>query len=94
MGRSNAERSLRMSAEREVDRDCVTRRKIEAAIAQRGTNAFAVFFDGDIRQADHGEKALECRDYVHFDQISVEAEHGCAQRLEEHPKMPFAGSIP
>ncbi|MGA7916461.1 MAG: hypothetical protein WCA00_14595 [Candidatus Acidiferrales bacterium] len=61
----------------------------------RGADAFAAFFYGDIGQADHIEKALDHRDYVHFhfDQIRVNSEHGCAKRLEEHPKMPFASSI-
>jgi hypothetical protein len=40
--------------------------------------------------------AFHYRDYVHFDfdEIGVDAEHGCAERLEEHPKMPFESSIP
>ncbi len=48
------------------------------------------FFHGDVRQSDDREMALESRDDVHFgfDEIGVNAEHGCAECLKEHPKMP------
>ena len=77
----------------EIHGDGVAGGKIEAGIAQRGAYTFAAFLYGDIGKADDIEKALEHRDYVHFDfdEVSVNAEHGCAKRLEEHPKRPFAG---
>lgn len=42
------------------------------------------------------KESFHYRDYVHFDfdEIGIDAEHGCAERLEEHPKMPFENSIP
>jgi hypothetical protein len=75
----------------EIDADRVAGGKIEAAIAQNCTDAFAAFFHGNVRQADDGEVALERGDDVHFafDEISVDAEHGCAECLEKHPKMPW-----
>lgn len=77
----------------EIHGDGMAGWKIEAGIAQRGAYAFAAFFYGDIGKADDIEKALAHRDYVHFDfdEVGVNAEHGCAKRLEEHPKRPFAG---
>jgi hypothetical protein len=74
----------------EIDGDRVAGWKIETAIAQSGADTFAAFFNGDVRQADYREMALESRDYVDlgFDQIGVHAEHGCAECLEKHPKMP------
>jgi hypothetical protein len=73
----------------EIDGDRVAGRKIEAAIAQSGADAFAAFFHCNVRQSDDREMALESRDDVHFrfDQISVHAEHGCAECLKKHPKM-------
>ena len=46
--------------------------------------------NGNVRQADDREMTLESGDDVHlgFDEISVNAEHGCAECLEKHPKMP------
>src|SRR5271156_6208707 len=75
---------------REINGDRVARREIETAIAQSGANAFAAFFHGDVRQADDGEMALVGRNdvYLGFDEIRVNAEHGCAECLEKHPKMP------
>jgi hypothetical protein len=74
----------------EIDGDRMPGRKIEAAIAQSGANAFAAFFHGDVRQADDREMALVRRHDVHlgFDEICVNAEHGCAECLAKHPKMP------
>ena len=75
----------------EIDGDRVAGGKIETAIAQSCTDAFAAFFHGNARQADDGEVALERGDDVHFgfDEICVDAEHGCAECLEKHPKMPW-----
>ena len=75
---------------REIDRDRVPRRKIESAIAQSGANAFAAFFHGNVRQADDCEMPFVCGHHVNLglDEIRVNAEHGCAECLEKHPKMP------
>ena len=75
---------------REIDGNCVSRRKIEAAIAQSRANAFAAFLHGNVWQADDREVPFVRGHHVNlgFDQIRVNAEHGCAECLEKHPKMP------
>jgi len=73
-----------------IDGDRVPGRKIEAAIAQSSADAFAALLHGNVRQADDGEMALERGYDVHlgFDEVGVNAEHGCTECLEKHPKMP------
>ena len=93
MGRSNAEPSLRISAGARLTVTAWREGKSKPQLRSAALNAFAAFLYGDIGQADDIEKALEHRAYVHFDfdEVGVNAEHGCAKRFEEHPKMPFAG---
>ena len=74
----------------EIDGNCVSGRKIEATIAQSRANAFAAFLHGNVWQADDREVPFVRGHHVNlgFDQIRVNAEHGCAECLEKHPKMP------
>jgi hypothetical protein len=64
--------------------------KIETAIAQSGADAFAAFFYSDVRESDDREMSLVRGHDVNlsFEEIRVNAEHGCSECLEKHPKMP------
>ena len=73
---------------REIYGDRLIRRKIEAAISERGLNSLAAFFHRDVRQADDVEISLVARPDVHldFDEIGINAEDCGAKCFEEHSK--------
>ena len=73
---------------RQVDRDCLIYREIEAAIPERRFDPLAAFFYRDVRQADDVEIALIARAdvYLDFHEIGVDAEYSGAKCFEEHPK--------
>ena len=61
-------------------------RKLEAAIAQRGLDAFAAFLDGIVGQADDVEvlHAGGADVDFHLDEVSVDAVDRSALCFEEH----------
>ncbi len=71
---------------REVNCDALAMGKLKAAVAQRGFDALAAFFHGVIRQPDNVKIGHARRAYIdlHFDEVSVDAVDGSAERLEEH----------
>ena len=73
----------------QIDRNCLKRRVIEAAIAQGGLDAFAAFADGVIGQAHYVEDACLAGSYVYLnlDEVGVNSKDGGAIRFEEHPKQ-------
>ena len=70
---------------RQIDRDAL-KRKIVAAIFQRGLDAFAAFLHGDVGQADDIEIAGLARAdvHLHFHEVGVDAKHRGAEVLEMH----------
>ncbi len=60
--------------------------KIEAAILQRGLDAFAAFLHRDVRQAHDVEIARASRAdvHLHLDQVGVDAKHRGAECFEVH----------
>jgi hypothetical protein len=60
--------------------------KFKAAVLQRRLDSFAALLDGDVGQAHHIEIAHAPGADVHFDldNVSVNAKHSRAERLEEH----------
>ena len=73
---------------REVDRDSLIHREIEAAISERGFDSLAAFLHRNVRQSDDVEIALVAGAdvYLDFHEIGVDAKHGGAKCFEEHPK--------
>jgi hypothetical protein len=71
---------------REVNCEALAMGKLKTAVAQRGLDAFAAFFHGVVWQADNVEVAHARGASIdfHFDQVSVDAIDGSAERLEEH----------
>ena len=65
---------------RQIDRDGLRRRIIEAAIAQRGLDALAAFVHGIVRQAHDVEIARLAGPDVHLDldEVGVDSKHGGA----------------
>jgi hypothetical protein len=63
-------------------------RKLEAAIAESGLDAFAAFLDGIVRQANDVEVLHTGGTHVDFDldQIGIDAVDGSALCFEEHVK--------
>ena len=61
-------------------------RKIEAAIAKGGLDAFAALFHRDIRQAHHCEVAPIGRAdvYLGLNQVRIDSENRRAERFVEH----------
>jgi hypothetical protein len=73
---------------RKIYRNNLAEGEIKAAIAHRRLYAFTAFFDGNVRQADNAETTLKARTdiYFDFDEVCVDAEYGCAECIEKHPK--------
>ncbi len=71
---------------REVNCDALAMGKLKTAVAQRGLDALAALFHGVIRQPDDVEVGHACGAYIdlHFDEVSVDAIDGSAERFEEH----------
>src|SRR5580658_4304699 len=72
----------------QIDGHSLAMRKLEAAVAKRGLDAFTAFLDGVVREADD-VKVLHARGAdVDFDldNVGVDAVDGSALRFEEHSR--------
>ena len=70
----------------EIDCDALTVREFDAAVAERGFNAFTAFFYSIVGQTDDVEVVHTGGANVDFDfdEVGIDAEHSGTESLEEH----------